>query len=428
MSTEPVAALEVPTQRARSPYVIALSLANLGIYLGFFTPIQNLLPRMSEVIDLSNKEHVLAVVTGAGAFVAVVANPLAGALSDRTTSRFGRRRPWVFWGSLIGALGIIALTLPTNGTLSKSVLFLAIFWCIGQFGLNTSYSAVTASIPDRTPVDQRGVVSGWVGLTQAVGVVIGVAIVTAALTGLMPGTYAIAALSFLLVIPFLLTRDAVLPKSAVPAFKFGAFMRGFYVSPKKYPDFSWAWLTRFLVSLGNAMATIYLLFFLQDAVKIKNPDQGQLILIVIYTLGIIVTTVVFGMWSDRMGRRKIFVIWSTVLMAIAAVILALFHTFPAAMGAAAILGIGYGAYLAVDQALITQVLPAQIHRARDLGVINIANSLPQVLAPVIAARIVKGHLDVAGLHWLTGYTGLYLATAAITLLAAILVNPIKSVR
>jgi MFS family permease len=212
----------------------------------------------------------------------------------------------------------------------------------------------------------------------------------------------------------------------VPTFELGGFVRGFYVSPRKYPDFAWAWITRFLVSLGNAMATIYLLFFLQDAVKVKNPDQGQLILIVIYTVGIIVTTVIFGMWSDRVGRRKIFVIWSTVLMAVAAVILALIQTFPAAMIAAAILGIGYGAYLAVDQALITQVLPAQIDRARDLGVINIANSLPQVLAPVIAARIVKG--QGAGAHLLTGYTGLYLATAAITLLAAVLVNPIKSVR
>lgn len=427
MTTEPVVALEIPTQKARSPFIIALSLANLGIYLGFFTPIQNLLPRMSEAIDLANKEHVLALVTGAGAFVAVVANPLAGALSDRTTSRFGRRRPWVFWGSLIGALGVAALTLPSGGALGKSVLFLAIFWCIGQFGLNTSYSAVTAAIPDRTPIDQRGVVSGWIGLTQAVGVVIGVGIVTAAITGLVPGTYAIAALSFLLVIPFLFSKDPVLPKERVPAFDFGAFMRGFWVSPRKHPDFAWAWITRFLVSLGNAMATIYLLFFLKDAVKMKNPDQGQLILIVIYTVGIVVTTVLFGMWSDRMGRRKIFVIWSTVLIATSAIILAFIQTFPAAMVAAAILGIGYGAYMAVDQALITQVIPAQIDRARDLGVINIANSLPQVAAPVLAAGIVNRAAHTSGFHLFSGYTGLYLATAAITLLAAVLVNPIKSV-
>ena len=54
--------------------------------------------------------------------------------------------------------------------------------------------------------------------------------------------------------------------------------------------------------------------------------------------------------------------------------LAFFPVFPVAMVAALILGLGYGMYLAVDQALVTQVLPRAIDRGRDLGVINIANA------------------------------------------------------
>ena len=88
------------------------------------------------------------------------------------------------------------------------------------------------------------------------------------------------------------------------------------------------------------------------------------------------------------------------------------------MVAALILGLGYGVYLAVDQALITQVLPTAVDRGRDLGVINIANAAPQVLAPVVAAPIVVGA---------PGYTGLYLLTAVVTILSAILVRNIKSV-
>ena len=101
-----------------------------------------------------------------------------------------------------------------------------------------------------------------------------------------------------------------------------------------------------------------------------------------------------------------------------ALILAFFPFFPAVMVGAFVLGLGYGMYLAVDQALVTQVLPAAFDRGRDLGVINIANSAPQVLAPVLAAPIVTGA---------TGYTGLYVLTAVITLASAVGVTRIRSV-
>jgi MFS family permease len=125
-----------------------------------------------------------------------------------------------------------------------------------------------------------------------------------------------------------------------------------------------------------------------------------------------------GYLSDRSGRRKVYVIVSTAVMAVAAVMLAFVPSFEVVMVAALVLGLGYGVYLAVDQALITQVLPAAADRGRDLGVINIANSAPQVLAPVIAAPIVTG----AG-----GYTTLYVLTAVITLASAVLVTRIRSV-
>jgi MFS family permease len=110
---------------------------------------------------------------------------------------------------------------------------------------------------------------------------------------------------------------------------------------------------------------------------------------------------------------------ATGIMAVGAVVLAIWQTWEAAMVAAAIMGAGYGTYLAVDQALITQVLPAAKDRAKDLGVINIANSLPQVLGPALAGPVIAS---------LGGYPTLYGLTAVITLLGAILVQPIKSVR
>ena len=416
MSTQPgllVGALEEPTVPVRRGFITAVVLANLGIMLAFYTPIQNLLPRLAQDVAPDSKEAALAWITGAGAFASIIFNPLAGALSDRTTARWGRRKPWVLLGALVGAMAILALGLP--GT----VIGLAVIWFLAQMSVNAAYAGLTATVPDQVPIRQRGLVSGWVGLAQTLGVVLGVAIVSFVVTDLRTGLLVTAVLLVILVLPFVLgARDIPLGRANQPPFSLGTWLRGFWISPRLHPDFAWAWLTRFLMMLGNAMATLYLLFWLQDEVGYAEPEQGQTVLIALYAVGTMLTAVVFGAMSDRSGRRKIYVISATAVMAVAAIILAFFPVFPAAMLAALILGLGYGMYLGVDQALVTQVLPRAIDRGRDLGVINIANSAPQVLAPVIAAPIVTG----AG-----GYTSLYLLTAAITLLSAVLVTRIRSV-
>jgi MFS family permease len=406
-------ALREPTSDVRRGYIAAVVLANLGIMLAFYAPITSLLPRLAEQVSPTSKEATLGWILGVGALLSVIGNPLAGALSDRTTSRLGRRKPWVLYGAMLGALGIVALCLQST------VLGLAVVWGFCQATINGAYAGLTATIPDQVPVRQRGLVSGWVGLAQTVGIVLGVALVSIVVRPLVPGAVLVAILLVLLVLPFVLRiKDIPLPLEEREPFHLGSFVKGFWVSPRLYPDFGWAWITRFLMQLGNALATLYLLYFLQDAVKYSDPAGGQTVLVALYALGTIITAVVAGRISDRSGRRKIYVIWSTVVMAFSAVILAFFPIFTAAMVAALILGLGYGIYLAVDQALVTQVLPTAIDRGRDLGVINIANAAPQVLAPVIAAPIVTGA---------TGYTGLYLLTAVITLLSAVLVTRIKSV-
>jgi len=406
-------ALAEPTRQIGTRYVLPVVLANLGIMLAFYTPIQNLLPRLAEEVAGADKEAALAWIAGVGAFMSIVANPAAGALSDRTLSRFGRRRTWVLWGSVLGALAICALAFQST------VIGLAVVWGVCQATINSAYAGLTATIPDQVPVRQRGLVSGWVGLAQTVGIVLGVALVSFIVTGLDAGIFLTAGLLVILVLPFVLRiKDTPLQPHERPPFELGPFLRGFWVSPREYPDFAWAWITRFLMMLGNAMATLYLLFWLQDEVKVDDAAASQTILIGLYALGTIVTAVIAGRISDRDGRRKIYVILATIVMAVSAVLLAFFPVFNVAMVAALILGLGYGMYLAVDQALVTQVLPAAVDRGRDLGVINIANAAPQVVAPVIAAPIVTSGL---------GYTGLYVLTAVVTLLSAVLVTRIKSV-
>lgn len=413
---EPPAALTEPTVRVRRGWVALLSLASLGLWMAFFTPIQVLLPQQIEQIAPANKEAMLGWVTGLGALAALIANPLAGALSDRTGLRLsgrslGRRHPWTLGGALLGAFGLVLLAGQ------HTIVGVALCWIGAQVCLNAMLATLTAAVPDRVPVDQRGAVSGWVGIPQVAGLALGVVLVTAVVSGTTAGYLTVAALTVLLALPFVLsTQDDHLPREHLPPRR--QLLSGFWISPRRYPDFAWAFGTRFAIQLGNAIGTLYLLYFLTDAVKLADPEGGVLVLIVVYTLAMISTTVAGGALSDRCGRRKIFVIGSGVVMAVAALLLAIWPTWPGAVVAAAILGGGFGIYVSVDGALITQVLPGAAGRAKDLGVINIANSAPQVLGPAISAPIVV-HLG--------GYPVLYAVGAAVTLLGGVLVTRIRSV-
>jgi MFS family permease len=408
----------VPATRVHRAFVGTLALANLAVWMGFFTPIQLLLPQqLEDIAGDDNKVGALGLVTGVGAAVAVVATPLAGALSDRTTSRFGRRLPWLVGGTLLGAVTLAVLSRQST------VAGVLVGWCLAQACLNAAYAGLTAEVPDHVPVVQRGTVSGWFGLPQAVGVVVGVALVTSFTTTAGAGYLLIAAVIALLVLPFaFVTTDRRLSRSDRPQW---SLARGWWIDPRRYPDFGWAWLTRFLISLGNALGTLYLLYFLRDKVHYeqlfpgKSAEDGVLVLILIYAAGAVATAVGGGMWSDRTGRRKPLVIVSSLVMAVGALLLAIWPTWTASLVAAALLGIGYGVYMAVDTALVTEVLPAAADRGKDLGIVNIANAAPQVLAPALAAPVVDG---------LGGYPVLYTLTALVTLAGAVLVLPIRSVR
>ncbi|HKS97918.1 MAG TPA: MFS transporter [Rugosimonospora sp.] len=403
------AALAEPQTPVRARWVALLVVANLATAMGFFTPIQVLLPDQLKAIDPGQKELMLGIVTGLGALAAVIANPLAGALSDRTSGRFGRRHPWTLGGGLVGALALVLLATQ------HTVAGVAVGWIAAQVCFNAMLASLTAAVPDRVPVAQRGAVSGWVGIPQVFGVVLGVALVTVVVTTNKAGYFLVAAVVVLFTLPFpLITTDDPLPRQHRPPLA----LRRFWVSPREHPDFAWAFGTRFLVMLGNALGTLYLLYFLTDRVHYPHPDTGVLILILIYTVGLMATAVVAGRRSDRTGRRKSFVIAAGAVMAVAALMLAIAPTWTVAEVAALVLGAGYGIYLAVDAALITQVLPAVTDRAKDLGIVNIANSAPQVLAPAIAAPIV---------HWLGGYPVLYALTAVVTLLGGVFVYRIRSV-
>jgi MFS family permease len=417
-------ALAEPTVHVRNGWVAGLGLASLGMWMASYTPLQVLIPTQLQDITPRHKIVALAVVTAASAIASGIATPIAGALSDNTTHRFalgrlnGRRHRWTLSMALLAAVCLAAL--PTQ----KTVFGVAVFWVLFSAFQNGEFASLSAAIPDHVPIRQRATVAGWVGMPQALGLVVGTVLVVAVFTGLTSGYLVLAVALIVLTLPFvLLTPDYPLETEHRTGFSWRQLARSYWVSPRDYPDFAWAWFTRFLMSLAIAMGTLYLLYFLRDKIHYASLFPGQtaadglLILIVIYTAGVIVTAIVGGMISDRIGRRKMIVTVSGLVIAAAALLLTFVETWPASIGAAVLFGVGFGAYLAVDQALITQVLPAARDRAKDLGVINIALVCPSAIGALIAAPLVS----------LGGYPTLFAGTAVVAFLGSILVWRIRSV-
>jgi MFS family permease len=417
-------ALAEPSVHVRKAWISWLSLASLGMWMASLTPIQVLLPIQLQNIDKAHKIQALAIVSGLGAVAAVVATPLAGALSDRTTHAYGfgplrgRRHRWTLSMALLGAICMLILAHQ------RTVAGVALLWVLFSAFQNGEYASLSAAVPDHVPVRQRATVAGWVGMPQALGLVAGTVLVVLALqSNVIGGYYIMGALFFLLVIPFVfLTPDHPLPAEHREPFSWRRLAGAYWISPREHPDFAWAWLTRFLASLAIAMGTLYLLYFLRDKVRLYQHDHipaatGLLILIVIYTVCVVLTAIIGGVVSDRMGKRKMIVTVSGALMGVAALLLTFVENWDAALVAAVLFGVGFGAYLAVDQALITQVLPAATDRAKDLGIINIAIVGPAAIGAAIAGPLVT----------LGGYPTLFAGTAVVAALGSIFVWKIKSV-
>ena len=407
-------ALQVPTKAVSPSFQVLLALANTVIWLSILPIGQILLPTQIAAFNAASRFSNLAIATSVGVLAALLTNPIAGALSDRTTSRLGRRRPWLIAGTVLSAATLVLLA---N---ASSFLTLVIWWAIFHVAANAILAALSAIVPDQVPVRQRATVSAFVSLSLPLGAVVGALLVTKVVKSTVMSYYTFGGILFIVMLIFVLVlRDKPLPKAAAPRFHLGTFLAAFWVNPVKYPDFGWAWLTRFLVYLSYFTALGYLLYFLQDAVHYQKAAQGVTTFQIILTGTLLIASVLSGILSDKFGRRKVFVMGASLVIALSFLILAFWQTWTGVQLAAAVLGIGFGAYLGVDIALITQVLPSANARGKDLGVINIANALPQVVGYTTAALV------ITVFH---SYTILFVLAALLASLGAVLIRQIKSVR
>jgi MFS family permease len=208
-----------------------------------------------------------------------------------------------------------------------------------------------------------------------------------------------------------------------PEATLGQFLHTFWVSPRKYPDFAWAWLSRFMQVLGSFMFSTFRFFWMKDHLALTDAQAASTVAtgVLIYTVVLVIVGQAAGYISDRIGRRKIMVFLSTALFGVGLGLLTQVNTVGHFYVVEAILGAAYGIYMGVDLALVLAVLPHPEDNAKDLGVFNIANAAPQTLAPFLGAILLTVG---AGKN----YTLLYLAAAALTILGAVAILPVKKVK
>lgn len=403
-------------------WIARYGLLYLGQNISWAAPTQLLLAQQILVWHPGEKEQKLALLMAIGGFFMLIGHPLAGWLSDRTNTRWGRRSPWILFGGLAAAAALLMLgAAPGFATL-------AIGWSIFQLALAASINATQAVAPDTVPQNQYGLVSGVLGLTYTLGVVLGTVVATV----------------FELGVAYFVTSALLLAAIGqfVPAFRDVSRVRGrgplapvpadsaragdSAAGPEtpsaptagRYRDFAWVFVSRFLVTTGNSVALFYLFYYLRDHIGHADADTGVLVLTGVYALCVLPVAMVSGTASDRSGRRRVFVAVSSAGVAVACVLMAVAGAFATVVVAAAVLGIAWGTFMAVDQALINQVLPEAEARGRDVGVMNLAVAGPNMASPVLAAM---------ALSFLGGYPGLYLFAAGLSIAGAVAIYRIRTV-
>lgn len=406
--------------RESPSYVPTLALVNFGVYIALLTPVLvSLALRVQALVGIEQATSTLSLVLAVGAIFALFANPLAGRLSDRTTSRWGMRRPWIICGGIAGFLSLVLVAS------ANSVPLLIVGWCLAQMTLNAVLAAANATLPDQVAPERRGLPSGIVGMATPLGILAG-SILVNAFDSDFGRFVAPAAIALVFSILFALTLNDRKLTEKPGRFSVREFFGSFVFDPRKSPDFGWVWLTKFMFMFAYVGVSTFLPYYLIQDFGIPVADvAGTIVLVnVVGVAATVLASFLGGMLSDKLGRRRPILLFSGLVMACGLLLLAFAGSIPAVLIAQGFVGLGAGAFFAVDLALATQVLPSEKDNAKDLGVLNMANALPQSIAPALAIPV----MALGGVIGLGDYEAWYIFGALAAAFAGVLIYKVRGVR
>lgn len=411
-----------PTKPVKPLFVTAYLAAQFFLFLALMGPAIVAIQQKALAMfpdDSAAQVSAISMITGLGALGAVIANVVFGQVSDRTTWKWGRRRPWLVIGVVLMAIGLAIMGL------FDTVPVVAVGWLLGQIGANAALAPFVAVMSDQVPEFQRARVSSWIAIAQNVAI-LGATYLSEALASNLPMLFIAPAIPAILVMVWFafVLPDKQLPIQP-PPFTIKEFLQTFWVNPIEHPDYALVWWGRFLIIFSSFSFTTYRLMFLVHRVDLTQAQAGRVITIsvLIYTVISMAASFIGGWLSDRFHRRKVFVFLASALFGVGTAMLA--HTTTVGMfyGVEAVMGLAMGIYVAVDLALVVDVLPDPEHSGKDLGVFNIANALPQSLAPYLAPVF----LGIGSLEK-TNYPALCYAAGAAAIIGGALVMLVRKVK
>lgn len=412
-------ASELPKVDAR--YIWFMVLAQFGVFMAFITPLAISLTIRVNTLAPGHPEY-LGYITGAGALFVMLTSPFMGIWSDRTRTRIGRRRPFMIGGMLVGVLSLVVMALAPN------VYVVGLGWILAQWGWGTTLSNLQISTADRLPESQRGKVAGLTSFATQIAPVFGV-ILAQFFTGdplllfLVPG--AVGVIFVVLFVALVHEDDSrALPKDPITVVQ---LLSKYLYNPRKYPDFSWNWLGRFLFYTGITLNTTYTAFFFADRLGIAVESVAGIIATLSLggVLAVTLGAIGGGFLSDRLKRRRLFVLLGGLIMAAGMLLQAFAPDITFLIAGSLITSVGLGLFAAVDQALLLDVLPErETDAGRFMGITGFATSIPQSIAPLVASGILL--IGVTGDE--RNYTLLFVVAAVSVILAGAVVLRIRSVR
>jgi len=362
-------------------FILSYSLALFGVWMLVMTPATLGLAMRADQIAPERATDAYSVIAGVGALVALLANPMFGRLSDNTASNWGMRRPWMIFGTLGASLA--AWLLATAETLAT----LFVGWLLMQLFVNAVIAALIAVIADQVPEYQRGRVSGIAGMTPTAGILAGTYFVQLVpdnnlLIFMLPALIALVAVTVFMSI----LRDRRLSPINNRPFGWREFFGSFYINPKSAPDFSYFLVSMFLIAGSLAVVQTYFFFFVKDYLGIERSMVPGVVFAAVLIMNAIALVVspLAGMVSDFSGRRKPVFGTASLTLALGVSTMIVFPSLPGFYAGAGLVGVGYGIYSGLYIVVATETMVGSDNNARNLGLVNIAYTLPYSLIPMIA--------------------------------------------
>jgi MFS family permease len=379
--------------RTEAPPKRLLGIGAVWLSSGFTAAIPYALLPAAAILVAGRQADLLVGQTTAAGNLAVLSVPvLAGWLSDRTTTRWGRRTPWLIALAFTTVAGLLILGV------ASIPMVLVLGYLVYQCGASGQGGVFNAVLPDFVPLSRRGLASGVIATMAGVGGIAGLGIASGILlsagegsTGVFAGYFAIALVVLAMTAVTVLTlKERPSHPGDLPDRPTGSVIETIaqFGRALRSPDFAWSAANRALFNFGYFSVQPFVAFYFRDVGHSSHPSASSAIWGVLIVVAAVGPAIVGGLASDRLGRRKPFLYMSGVAQSIVVfAMIGLSFSYATVYLEALLFGVGYGLYYAVDLALACDVLPDLRAAGRDMGIWHAAYSVPAVLAPALAAPV-----------------------------------------